>query len=421
MKILLVHKFFHPAGGPETLLFDSMEKLRSLGHSVIPFSMQHPKNVKTEYEKYFVSNVNYNDHSRLPWRVAKTTLRIIFNFESKKKMERLIKDVKPDIAHLHNIYHQLSPSILLALKGYNIPVVMTLHDFKLVCPNYTFLRDGQICEECRGKDFYRAVKYRCVKDSYFKSAVSALEMYLHRGFHTYIKSVDRFVALSRFAQKKLTEYGLPSEKIRYLPNYVDMPDNKIDSNPEGYILFLGRLSEKNGILDLTRAMRNLPMIKLKVAGVGEQEELVGAYIQKNGMKNVDLVGFLSGENLREAIANCSFLVFPNNCYHNCPMSILEAFAYGKPVIGANLGSVPELVEDGVTGLLFEPKNEKDLAKKIKYLYDHPQLIEKMGRNARRKVERDFSAEKYYSRLLKIYEELIQKTRDKACKDPISKN
>ncbi len=154
MKILLVNKFFHLAGGPETLLFDSMEELKSLGHSVIPFSMHHPRNVKNEYERYFVSNVDYNNHSHLHWNTAKTALRIIFNQEARKKMDQLIKDTQPDIAHLHNIYHQLSPSILLPLKKYNIPVVMSLHDFKLVCPNYTFLRDGQVCEECEGKHLY---------------------------------------------------------------------------------------------------------------------------------------------------------------------------------------------------------------------------------------------------------------------------
>ena len=418
MKILLVNKFFHPAGGPETLLFDSMEKLKSLGHEVIPFSMEHPRNLKTKYEKYFVTNVDYNNHSRLPWNMVKSTFRIIFNFEAKKKMGQLIKDTKPDIAHLHNIYHQLSPSILLPLKKYNIPVVMSLHDFKLVCPNYTFLRDGQVCEECEGKHFYKAIQYKCVKDSYAKSAISALEMYVHKLNQTYIKTVDCFIALSRFTREKLIQYGLPQEKMVYLPNYVNVPTYKTNSTEERYILFLGTLSDKNGIFTLVKAMRNLSPIKLKIAGASEQEKLIRDYIRENKMKNIELAGFLSREKLKETIANCDFLVFPNNCYHNCPMSILESFAYGKPVVGSNLGSVPELVEDGITGLLFEPRNEEDLAEKIKYLYNSPQMVEKMGQNARRKVEQNFSAEKYYPKLLQIYEKLIQKKKVEARPHPV---
>ena len=195
------------------MLFDSMEKLQSLGHTVIPFSMQHPKNLKSEYEEYFVSNVDYNNHSRLPWNMAKSTFRIIFNFEAKKKMEQLIKDTQPDIAHLHNIYHQLSPSILLPLRKYNIPVVMSLHDFKLVCPNYTFLRDGQVCEECEGRHFYKAIKYKCVKDSYLKSTISAVEMYLHKLFKIYESNIDRFIVLSQFSKERFVRYDLPEEKI----------------------------------------------------------------------------------------------------------------------------------------------------------------------------------------------------------------
>ncbi len=410
MKILMANKYYHPAGGPETLLFDSMEKLQSLGHTVIPFSMQHPKNLKSEYEEYFVSNVDYNNHSRLPWNMAKSTFRIIFNLEAKRKMEQLIEDTRPDIAHLHNIYHQLSPSILLPLKKHNVPVVMTVHDFKLLCPNYTFMRRKLPCEECQGRHFYKAIKYKCVKDSYVKSAVSALEMYIHTLNRTYTNGVNCFIALSRFTQEKLIQYGLPEEKVRYLPNYADVPVYKTNSTKERYILFLGMLSVKNGIFDLVKTMRNLPSIKLKIAGEGEQEKPIRDYIRGNRMENVKLVGFLDGEDLDKIISNCSFLVFPNNCYHNCPISILQSFARAKPVIGSHLGSVPELVEDKVTGLLFEMGNEKDLGEKIRYLYENPRLAKKMGQNARHKIQENYSAEKYYPKLLGIYKELIQKRK-----------
>jgi len=407
MKIILVNKYHHPCGGPETGILMRIKGLESVGHTIIPFSMQHPDNLKTDYDKYFVSNVDYNNHSRLPWDLAKTTFRIIYNFEAKKKMEDLIKVTKPDLAHLHNIYHQLSPSILPVLKKINVPVVMTLHDFKLLCPNYTFMRKEIPCEECQGKHFYKAVKYKCIKNSYLKSAVCVLEMYLHKLSKIYLKNIDCFIALSRFTQEKLVRYGLPQEKIKYLPNYVDVPELKPDSVEEKYILFLGRLSDKNGIFHLIKAMRVLPAIKLKVAGEGEQKKLIQDYLRENKMRNVEMVGFLTGEELKKTIINSAFLVFPNNCYHNCPMSILESFAYGKPAIGANLGSVPELIEDGINGLLFEPGNVEDLAEKIKYLYHHPLLAQKMGISARKKVEEKYSEEEYYKKLLGIYDNLIK--------------
>jgi glycosyltransferase involved in cell wall biosynthesis len=407
MKILMVNKYYHPAGGPEEVMLRTSQHLQSAGHVVIPFSMRHRRNLKSEYGRYFVSQVDYDHHSRLPWNLAKTSFRIIFNPETKREMERLIQQVRPDVAHLHNIYHQLSPSLLLPLKKHKIPVVMTIHDFKLLCANYTFMRQERPCEECRGRRFYKAIRYRCVKESYLKSAVSALEMYVHSLSRVYLRTVDRFIALSHFTLQKLTQYGIPRERIAYLPNCVDLPANEIPSTEEKHILFVGQLSNKNGILELVKVMRGLPAVKLKVVGKGEQERLVRDFIRVNKMANVELMGFLGGEELREAIAGCTFLVFPNNCYHNCPMSILEAFAFGKPVIGANLGSVPELVEDRVTGLLFEPGNEEDLAKKIGVLYQDPEMVKEMGRNARRRVEQDHSAGGYYPKLMRIYEELVQ--------------
>jgi len=320
----------------------------------------------------------------------------------------LVKDIKPDVAQLHNIYHQLSPSILTPLKKYGIPVSMLIHDFKLLCPNYSFMRKEVPCEECQGKHFYKAIKFKCVKESYLKSAVCALEMYIHKFSKIYVNTIDCFIALSRFTQEKLIRYGLPQEKIKYLPNYVDIPDFKTNSTSEKYILFLGRLSDKNGIFNLIKAMQVLPTIKLKVAGEGEQKKLIQDYIHENNMRNVEMVGFLTGEELKNTIVNSDFLVFPNNCYHNCPMSILESFACGKPVIGSNLGSVPELIDDGINGLLFEPKNVGDLSEKIRYLYHHPLLAQKMGISARKKVMDNYSEENYYKKLLGVYSSLIRK-------------
>jgi len=403
----MAHKFFHPAGGPETVLFQSMRVLNSLGHEVIPFSMKHPRNLKTPYSRYFVSEVDYNNHNGDILKKLKTAVNLIYSVEAEKKMEVLINDTRPQLAHLHNIYHQISPSILRALKRHSIPVVMTLHDFKLACPSYTFLRNGTPCEICEGRHFYKAVIHRCVKNSYLSSLLCATEMYLHKMLQTYSKGVDVFIVLSQFSKEKMIRYGLPEEKIEVLPNCIDVDQYHPHKMVGDYVLFLGKLSEKNGIFTLVQAMKHIPEVKLKVAGEGEMGPLLKEYVAREGLKNAEFLGFMAEEKLKKLMQECYFTVFPSLCYHNCPMSVLESLASGKPVLASNLGSVPEFVEDGVDGFLFEPGDPTDLAEKIKYLFRKPLLVKKMGIAGRLKIESRFLSETYYPRLLKIYQRLLQ--------------
>jgi len=403
----MAHKFFHPAGGPETVLFQSMRVLNSLGHEVIPFSMKHPRNLKTPYSRYFVTEVDYNNHNGDILKKLKTAVNLIYSVEAEKKMEKLINDTRPQLAHLHNIYHQISPSILRALKRHSIPVVMTLHDFKLACPSYTFLRNGTPCEICEGRHFYKAVIHRCVKNSYLSSLLCATEMYLHKMLQTYSKGVDVFIVLSQFSKEKMIRYGLPEEKIEVLPNCIDVDQYHPHKMVGDYVLFLGKLSEKNGIFTLVQAMKHIPEVKLKVAGEGEMGPLLKEYVAREGLKNAEFLGFMAEEKLKKLMQECYFTVFPSLCYHNCPMSVLESLASGKPVLASNLGSVPEFVEDGVDGFLFEPGDPTDLAEKIKYLFRKPLLVKKMGIAGRLKIESRFLSETYYPRLLKIYQRLLQ--------------
>jgi glycosyltransferase involved in cell wall biosynthesis len=406
MKILFVNKYYHPSGGPEKVLLQSKERLESLGDKVILFSMQHPRNLKTPYSRYFVCNVDYNgsssflDKTRMAWNM-------FYSLEAKKKMELLLNEEKPDLAHLHNIYHQISPSILPVLKKKGIPVIMTLHDFKLLCPNYTFLRNGEPCESCEGKHFYKATIHKCVKNSYWKSLICSLEMYFHRFLKIYQNCVDAFIVLSEFSKEKMIRYGIPEEKLFLLPNYIESPSNGKEKTLGEYALFLGRLSEKNGVSTLVQAMEKLKEVPLVVAGEGELEPRLREFVRARNMDNVTFAGFLKGTKLEQMMENCLFTVLPAICYHNCPMSILESFSHCKPVIGSNLGSIPELIEDGIDGLLFEPKNVGDLADKIRYLYHHPLLAEKMGIAAREKVEEKYSEEEYYKKLLSLYDGLIK--------------
>jgi glycosyltransferase involved in cell wall biosynthesis len=407
MKILLVNKYYHYSGGPEKVMLQSKEKLESLGDEVILFSMHHPRNLSSPYSRYFVSNVDYNGSNSLLNKI-RITLNVFYSWEAQRKIQQLLNEEKPDIAHLHNIYHQISPSILPVLRNRNIPIVMTLHDFKLVCPNYTFLRDGKVCEECEGRHFYKAIKYRCVKDSYWASLICSSEMYFHRFWRIYQELVDVFIVLSQFSKNKMIQYGIPEEKLLLLPNYIDLPVNGSQKNPGEYVLFAGRLSEKNGISTLIRAMEKIKHVPLVVAGEGELLSSLKEHVKEKRWGNVTFTGFLTGEKLKQTIANSLFTVFPAICYHNCPMSILESFSFGKPVIGSCLGSIPELIEDGVDGLLFEPGNVEDLAEKIRYLYHHPLSAQKMGISARNKVEEKHSEEEYYHRLFGLYDTLIKK-------------
>lgn len=406
MKILFVNKYYHPSGGPEKVILQSKQRLESHGDKVVLFSMQHPKNLATPYSRYFVCNADYNGSSSF---IDKTrmALNMFYSLEAKKKMELLLDEEKPDIAHLHNIYHQISPSILPVLKKRGIPVVMTLHDFKLLCPNYTFLRDGDPCESCEGKHFYKAVIHKCVKDSYWKSLVCSLEMYFHRFLKIYQDCVDAFITLSEFSRDRFIKYGIPEKKLFLLTNSMQLPSNGKEKNLGEYILFLGQLSEKNGVSTLVKAMEKTKDVPLVVAGEGELQPDLKEFVREKNLDNVTFAGFLSGTKLEQMMENSMFTVFPAICYHNCPMSVLESFAYGKSVIGSKLGSIPELIEDGINGLLFEPKNVNELAEKIKYLYHRPLLAEKMGIAAREKVEEKYSEEEYYRKLLGLYDSLIK--------------
>ncbi|OGV96711.1 hypothetical protein A2W24_04440 [Microgenomates group bacterium RBG_16_45_19] len=410
MKILIVNKFFYPRGGPETVMFQQMKHLQSLGHEVIPFAMQDERNLETEYSRHFVSNVDYHQINGSPVKNARIALKMIYSAEAKQKIERLLDETKPNIAHLHNIYHQISPSILGALNRRKIPVVMTLHDFKLLCPSYSFYRDGHNCEECAGRRFYRAVQHRCIQDSRLKSLVCALEGYYHRWLGTYLENVNQFIALSRFSQKKFIEYGLPEKKVFSLPNCLDVWDYIPDYKKKGYVLFAGRLNQRYGVFALLEAASQLPQIEIRIAGTGEEEEKARKFVEEKQLKNVRFVGQLAPLQLRQSMSESYFMVFPSTVYHNCPMVILESFALGKPVIATNLGSVPELVRNNSTGLLFETRSVRDLVDKLKRLYQDPHKVREYGKNARKLVEEKYSTEKYYPRLLGLYQKLLDRSR-----------
>ncbi|MCX8158635.1 MAG: glycosyltransferase, partial [Candidatus Diapherotrites archaeon] len=309
MRIILVDKYFFIKGGAEESFFQTADLLKSKGHKVVFFSMHHSRNLKTEYEKYFVSEVDHEKQRGI--KALSNAIKIIYSTEAYKKISSLIKEEKPDIAHLHNIYHQLSPSIIDALKKFRVPMVMTLHDYKLVCPSYSLFCNGRVCQKCQNKKFYHCFLSRCVKDSYLKSLVNTIEMYVHHClWHIYDK-VDVFISPSMFLKEKLKEMGF-NKRIEYLPNFVRLDDFTPEYEfSENSVVYFGRLSKEKGLATLLRAMQGLPNIKLKLVGEGPMRAALEKEAENLNLKNVEFLGYKNKQELQQEIKKSMCVVLPS--------------------------------------------------------------------------------------------------------------
>jgi glycosyltransferase involved in cell wall biosynthesis len=410
MKVLTINKFFKPIGGPETIMFDTIRELKALGHSPIPFAMSSPDNLPSEYSEYFVPNVEYNSQSRKgPGQLAHEVRDLIWSPEARRRIDRLITETKPDLAHAHNIYHQLSPSILGVLKKAGIPTVLTFHDGKPLCANMLFLRDGQVCERCAGRWFHHAVINRCVKGSYASSLVCSIEETVHRWSGVYERNVDLFISPSYFLKDKLTQYGrFRADQIEVLPNYADTKSISPNYEAGSYGLFIGKIEAHKGVRTLLNASLGIRDFGMKFAGRGPLLDECSEAADKTGAQEIRFLGFQVGNDLIQLLRDCRFVVLPAEWYENCPMVILEAFAAGKPVIASRIGGIPELIEHDRDGLLFEPGNTDELASCMRRLIDNPELAVNMGRSARAKVEANYSIESYMRSLLQIYDRLLSR-------------
>lgn len=409
MRVLLCNKFFYLRGaGPETWMLKLMKMLEGHGHQVIHFSTQDEKNWPSPYDRFFVSKLDLSGNSHLSLlQKVKAIGRIVYSLEAERKVRALAKLTNPDVAHIHGIFHHLSPSVLLGLKKDKVPVIMTIHDFKLACLNYKMFRNKQPCELCRGHYFWHGVQHRCVRNSLAASLTCALEMYIHRWMNIYQRYVDHFIALSRFARNKLIEYRLcHAGQITWLPTCVETEDIRPSYGRGDYVLYLGGVSEDKGLKTLLRAMERLPDIKLYIAGDGPFREDIQRFAEKRGINNVTFLGLLNRKRVYDVLRESYCLVMPSEWYENTPAAVLEAFAAGKPVIASNIGSLPETVEDKVDGLLFTPGDPKDLSEKIRFLFAHSSLAYGMGRKGREKVEGAYSLQARYEKMIKIYRKAI---------------
>jgi glycosyltransferase involved in cell wall biosynthesis len=410
LRVLLVNKFYFPLGGTETCFFQLQELLRQNHHSVLVFSTRDPRNLRSPQSPFFVEKIDYNAPDIPLGKRVKFGLRLIYSFDAARKIDALLQKDTPDIAHLHNICHQLSPSILPVLRRHGIPIVQTLHDLKLICPGYRMLSPRGVCERCRGGGYYNAILQRCIKGSLGFSALNCVEAYFHKAIGIY-DIVDLFISPSAFHKNKLTSFGCDQRKIRVLPNFVK-PDPAPSLGPGSYVLYCGRLGGEKGLLTLVRALRSEPDISLVIAGAGPEETALRKFVRNNRMNNVRFVGFVTGEEKTRLMREARFFVVPSECYENCSLSVLEAFAHGKPVVGARIGGIPEQVQPGVNGLLFESGNAEDLREKIRRLYFRLDDVIEMGKNAWRKARDVYSPDAHYRNLMKIYGEAIARRRRK---------
>lgn len=404
MKILLINKFHYLKGGSEKVYFSTKDLLEKNGHQVICFSMKDKRNVASDQEKYFVPNVDFG--STRHW--FKKSLRYLYYPEAARRLEALIEAEKPDIAHLHNISHQLSPSILKPLRAHGIPIVQTLHDYQLICPNYHLYTHGEPCERCKKHKYYNAVLNNCIHCSRPKSALAALELYLQWICGFYRKNVDLFVSPSMFLKKTLEAWGV-KEKIVVLNNFLELEKFEPNYIPGDYAVCVSRLSPEKGIMTLLKAFRKLPEKKLVLVGDGPWKSEVEDYIRRKQLKNVKAVGAKYDRELLDLVRNSRFSIVPSEWHENYPMVALESMALGKPVLSSELGGLPEIVKPGATGWRFAARDIKGLRNKINEAWNDPEL-ERLGKNGRAFVEKNNSEEKYYRSLMEIYESAFPKEK-----------
>ena len=378
-RILIVHNAYKQKGGEDSVAEAEIELLRSHGHLV---------------ETYFRSNADISNMSK-----GALAIQTLWSTRTQSDVALLIDRFKPDVIHVHNTFPLISPSLYWVAKRHAIPVVQTLHNFRLMCPQAMFLREGKICEDCLGKVPWRGSVRGCYRDSKPQSTILASMLTLHRAIGTWQSKVTRYIALNEFCRGKFIEGGLPAERIALKPNFVDFKAPAAGVPRSGF-LFVGRLSAEKGINVLANAVRVVGNLQVRVAGWGPEAS------QLKGVHGLEALGSLSGEEVRAEMSKAVALVLPSIWYENFPRTLVEAFGCGLPAIASRIGALAELVTNGVTGLLFDTGNAQDLAEKLDWAQQHPLEMAQMGRNARARYEAEFTAERNYQQLMAIYADAI---------------
>lgn len=400
MKILQINKFNKIKGGADKYYLELTELLKKNNHQVVNFSS---------------AALRPNDFSHVKFSPT-SALKFIYNFKAKKKLTKLIKQEKPDIAHLHNIHHYLTPSILLVLKKHKIPIVQTIHDWQVVCPNYRLQNgQGQICEKCKPKKYWHCIINKCVKNSYLASILNFFEMAFWNIIKNYDSYIDIYIAPSRFAKNKLINWGLAEQKIKVLKHFLVSSPKEGEqalahlqvgdrgSRPgENYFLYAGRLVKEKGILTLLKTFAKLKNQKLYLAGCGMAVPEIKNIISQKKLTNIKLTGHKQPCQLKKLITNAKACIIPSNWYETFGYAVAESQILGAPVIVSNIGALPELIQHKKTGLLFKPADVTNLITQINWLLKNPKPVQKIITQAKTQTKSELDPQKHYLTLMKIY-------------------
>lgn len=402
MRVLNVNKFHYRRAGAEAAYFNTARLLQENGHEVVPFAMQHPHNEPTPWSRFFPPEVEFRAPGS-PAELVRRALRVLYSREARDGLRGLLREARPDLAHLHNIAHQLSPSILDALAEAELPVVQTLHDYKLTCPVYTHRTHGRVCERCRGGRFQNCVLQRCNAGSLSMSLVNAAEMAWH-GWRGSYDAVDLFLCPSTFVRAKCVEHGIAAERLHFVPHFVYADDFPVHPDPGSTILYAGRMAEEKGLFTLLEAVRRVSEARLHLAGDGPLRRALEEQVASTGLtERVHFLGHLRGQAYEAAWRQAAFLVVPSEWWEVRPMVIHEAYARGRAVLASRCGTIPEIVRHGETGWLFRTGDPEDLAAAIRSMLAERSQLAEWGAAARRYVAEELTPERHYAALSAAYE------------------
>ena len=399
MRILQINKFYHESGGAERYLFSLSHLLEAHGHTVIPFAVHEKQTKQNAFQKYFISPIN-TDRVSFGWGGMRTAGRFLWSFEAAKKLDALLTEYPVDVAHLHNIYHQISPSILPVLKRHGVPVVMTLHDFHLVSPAYNLYAHGGLCTHTRRASLLHAVMHRCVKESRVASALCAAELSLHRFMKIYERGIQHFIAPSQAALNLYEEWGWRPPRAVVVPNFVDLHAWHTSPPRVGNVLFVGRLIPDKGTRILAQIIGLLPDVRFTIVGDGPDRSFIESLSRTHA--NVMYRGPLSVSQIQDAYRQCGVVIMPSLMQEICPMVLLEAYAAGRGVIASEHTSFKEFIKPKTTGILVSAGDAYGFAGAIQQIIDDHAVLARMGEYARTCAETRYSADIHYEKIIELY-------------------
>jgi glycosyltransferase involved in cell wall biosynthesis len=407
MRILQINKYFFPFGGSEAIFFDTIKGLRKAGNEVSEFSMQNSKNLPSDYSDYFVSALpDVLSQRQSIANSAKIFKQLFYSSEVKKKLTQLIKDIRPEVAHIHNTYHHLSATLFTTLYKLKIPTVLTLHDYFPVCPNHNLLLGEKGAREILQNKPFNCTRYKCVGNRFAPSLAATLEAYFYR-LNKIWQHVDKFICPSNFMKQVMLESGFPNEKLEVVFNAYDSKENAAPLGKS--ILFLGRIHVEKGIKVFMEACKSLKNYSIIIAGQGPEDRWVEEFIKKNSLTNIKKIPRISGAEWQTVVNDARAVVFPTIAYENCSRGILEALAHKRLVVATDRGGNNEMVQNNKTGFLVKPENVEDLVSGVQKAMElSKENAEVIANNGQKLVKQNYSSKEYFLKLTNIYEDVLKK-------------